>query len=287
MRSQRRNFLLAGASAALVLCALALPLAAQDEQPAGLNGGRLNRTRKNQPPRPTPHSPDGRVILGPLPGEKGVWEGNAGSTLATNIKGGIDNPRMNLPTNLKISEVPFQPWARALYDYRQATTTKDDPHTKCLPSGGPRLFHTPYGFEFVDVPEEKRIYMIEVGGPHTWRIIYMDGQPHPKNLEPSFFGHSTGHWEGDSLVVDTVGFNERFWLTREGIPHTEFLHLTERFTRTDYETMKYEATVDDPGAYTKPWTGGWLIRWQPDQELYEYVCQDNNKDPKHMFGGER
>ena len=204
--------------AALVLCALALPLVAQDEPPAGLNGGRLDRPRNNQPARPTPHWPDGHVNLGPLPGEKGVWEGNAGSTLATNIARGIDNPRMNLPTNLKISEVPFQPWARALYDYRQATTTKDDPHTKCLPSGGPRLFHTPYGFEFVDVPEEKRVYMIEVGGPHTWRIIHMDGQPHPKNLDPSFFGHSTGRWDGDSLVVDTVGFNERFWLTREGIP---------------------------------------------------------------------
>ena len=108
-------------------------------------------------------------------------------------------------------------------------------------------------------PEEKRIYMIEVGGPHTWRIIHMDGRPHPKNLDPSFFGHSAGHWEGDSLVVDTVGFNERFWLTREGIPHTEFLHLTERFTRTDYDTLKYEATVDDPGAYTKP-----VDRWMAD-----------------------
>jgi len=287
MAPQRRNFRLARTSAVLVFCALTLPLAAQDEPPAGLNGGRLDSTRRNQPPRPTPHWPDGRVNLGPLPGEKGVWEGNAGSTLATNIGRGIDNPRMNLPTNMKISEVPFQPWARALYDYRQSTTTKDDPHTKCLPSGGPRLFHTPYGFEFVDVPEQKRIYMIEVGGPHTWRIIYMDGQPHPKNLDPSFFGHSAGHWEGDALVVDTVGFNERFWLTREGIPSTEFLHLTEHFTRTDYNTMKYEATIDDPGAYTKPWTGGWIIRWQPDQEMYEYVCQDNNKDPKHMLGGER
>ena len=266
---------------------MALPLAAQDEPPAGLNGGRLERPRQDRPARPTPHYADGRVNLGPLPGEKGVWEGNAGSTLATNMGRGIDNPRMNLPTNMKISEVPFQPWARALYDYRQATTTKDDPHTKCLPSGGSRLFHTPYGFEFVDIPEQKRIYMIEVGGPHTWRIIHMDGAPHPKNLDPSFFGHSTGRWDGDSLVVDTVGFNERFWLTREGIPHTEFLHLTERFTRTDYNTLKYEATVDDPGAYTKPWTGGWLIRWQPDDEMYEYLCQDNNKDPKHMLGGER
>src|ERR1700683_5572090 len=151
MPYRRRNF--------WIFCALAFPLAAQpapqDGPPIGLNGGRLDRPRA-QPAKPTPHWPDGHVNLGPLPGEKGVWEGNAGSTLATNIKGGIDNPRMNLPTNMKISEVPFQPWARALDDYRQATTPKEDPHSNGLPSGGPRLFHTPYGFEFVDVPEEKR-----------------------------------------------------------------------------------------------------------------------------------
>jgi hypothetical protein len=265
----------------------AFPQQSDPDQGSSLNGGRLDRNRKRGPARPTPHWPDGRVNLGPLPGEKGVWEGNAGSTLATNLGRGIDNPRFNLPTNLKISEVPFQPWARALYDYRQATTTKDDPHVRCKPSGGPRLFHTPYGFEFIDMPEFKRIYMVEVGGPHTWRVIYMDGREHPKDLELSYFGHSVGHWEGDSLVVQTVGFNEKFWLTREGIPHTEALRLTERFTRTDYETLKYEATIDDPGAYTRPWTGGWYIRWQQGDEMYEYVCQDNNRDAKHMYGGSR
>ena len=120
---------------------------------AGQGGGKGRgggRGKARPPSRPTPHWPDGRVNLGPLPGEKGVWEGNAGATLATNLGGGLDNPAMNLPTNLKISEVPFQPWARALYDYRQASTTKDDPHVRCKPSGGPRMFHTPYGFEIID-----------------------------------------------------------------------------------------------------------------------------------------
>jgi len=216
-----------------------------------------------------------------------LWEGNAGATLATNPPGGLDNPRMYLPTNLKVSEVPFQPWARAVYEYRQNATTKDDPHVRCKPSGGPRMFHTPYGFEFIDMPEEKRVFVFGVGGPHTWRVIYMDGRAHPKDFDPSFSGHAVGHWDGDALVVDTVGFNEKFWLTREGIPSTEFLHLTERFTRTDYNTLKYEATIDDPGAYTAPWTGGWYINWQPDQEMYEYLCQENNRDVKHMFGGPR
>ena len=286
---------------AILAALVAVPLLAQaPQQPSpgtvpldpnvNLNAGRLagtGRGRGPRPPsRPTPHLPDGHVNLGPLPGEKGVWEGNAGSTLATNVRG-IDNARMNLPTNLKIADVPFQPWARAVYNYRQASTTKDDPHVRCKPSGGPRMFHTPYGMEFLDLPEQQRIIIVGVGGPHTWRTIYMDGRPHPKDLDPAFAGHSVGHWEGDSLVVDTVGFNEKFWLTREGIPYTEKLHLTEKFTRTDYNTMKYEAIIDDPGAYTATWTGGWLLQWQPNEELYEYVCQDNNRDVKHMYGGNR
>ena len=284
-----------------ILALVAVPLLAQaPQQPStgtipldpnvNLNAGRLSGTGRGRgprpPARPTPHLADGRVNLGPLPGEKGVWEGNAGSTLATNVKG-IDNPRMNLPTNLKVADVPFLPWARAVYNYRQATTTKDDPHVRCKPSGGPRMFHTPYGMEFLDLPEQQRIIIVGVGGPHTWRTIYMDGRPHPKDLDPTFAGHSVGHWEGDSLVIDTVGFNEKFWLTREGIPYTEKLHLIEKFTRTDYNTMKYEATIDDPGAYSATWTGGWLLQWQPNEELYEYVCQDNNRDVKHMYGGNR
>lgn len=149
------------------------------------------------------------------------------------------------------------------------------------------MYHTPYGFEIIDQPENKVLYMMFVGGPHTFRTIYMDGREHPKNVEPSFFGHSVGHWEGESLVIDSVGFNEKFWLTREGIPHTEFLHLTERYTRTDHDTMQYVVTIDDPGAYTAPWSGGWIIRWQPNEEMYEYVCQDNNRDAAHMYGGSR
>ena len=130
------------------------------------------------------------------------------------------------------------------------------------------------------------MYVIGVGGPHTYRTIYMDGRSHPADLDPSFQGHSTGKWEGDSLIVDTVGFNEKFWLSREGPPHTEKLHLVEKFTRTDYNTLNYQATMEDPNAYSKPWTGGWNIPWSPTAELYEYICQDNNRDVRHMYGGE-
>ena len=242
---------------------------------------------KGGPARPTPHYADGRVNFGPLPGESGVWEGNAGATLATNPPGGLDNPRMYLPTNMLVEEVPFRPWARAVYNYRQTETTKDDPHVRCKASGGPRMFHTPYGTEFIEARDEQKIYILGVGGPHTFRTIFMDGREHPSDLDATFSGHSVGHWEGETLVIDTVGFNEKFWLTREGIPHTAELHTIERFTRTDYNTMRYEVTIDDPGAYTEPWTGGWLLAWQDGEELYEYVCQENNRDIEHMFGGPR
>jgi len=102
---------------------------------------------------------------------------------------------------------------------------------------------------------------------------------------PTFFGHSVGHWEGDTLVVDTVGFNERFWFARRpmGMVHTEALHLIERFSRPDYDTLHYEVTVDDPKAYTRPWTASWDVPWT-EYEIVEYLCTENNRDPVHFVG---
>jgi len=139
--------------------------------------------------------------------------------------------------------------------------------------------------EFVEFKDLQQISIMDVGGPHTFRTIYMDGRTHPKNLDPSYYGHSTGKWEGDTLVVDTVGFNEGFWISR-GIPTTERLHMIERFTRTDSNTMKYEVTVDDPGAYTAPWTAGFLLSWNQGVELFEYICQENNFASQLMLGSE-
>jgi hypothetical protein len=248
--------------------------------------------RNNVPARPTPRYPDGRVSFGTLPGENGVWLPGAGgaevlvSPDATPRGGGgfQFNPGPPFPGKLKMSEVPFQPWARALQEYRRAN--QFEPHTRCKPSGGVRQFLTPYGVEFVELPDLKRMYIYDIGGPHTYRIIYMDRQ-HPKDLTPAYYGDSIGHWEGDTLVVDTVGFNERFWLDRYGLPTTEKLHLTEKFTRTDYNTIKYEVTVDDPGAYTAPWSSGFFLRMDQGQELFEYVCQDNNYAPELMVGDQK
>jgi hypothetical protein len=233
--------------------------------------------------RPPPRWPDGTISFTGPPGEIGNWDGRAGATLANNIvDGAIDNPEFNLPTNLGIDDVPFQPWAQALYDYRQATFTKDDPHTRCMPSGGARMFHTPYGMEILQLPDE--IIFVSVGAPHSWRVVHMDGRPHPETPEPTFFGHSIGHYEGDTLVIDTIGFNEKFWISREGLPHTSQLHTIERISRPDFDTLKYEITIDDPGAYTDTWSGGWYIPWVPENEPFDYLCQENNLDAERMVG---
>jgi hypothetical protein len=161
-----------------------------------------------------------------------------------------------------------------------------EPHTRCKPSGGPRQFLTPYGVEIVDLPELKRVMIMDIGGPHTFRTIYMDGRPHPKDLQPSFYGHSIGTWDKDTLVVDTIGFNEKFWIDRGQAPHTEKLHLIEKFTRTDMNNMTYELTVEDSGAYTATWSRSSAMTFRAGTELFEYVCQDNNFAPELLVGSE-
>jgi hypothetical protein len=175
--------------------------------------------------------------------------------------------------------VPFQPWAAAVYDYNSANQSKYDPEGYCLPPGGPRLMATPYPAEIIQLPEQKRVLIIFEGATHIWREIFMDGREHPKGdaLNPTYLGHSVGHYEGDALVVDVVGFNEATWLDYFGHPHTDQLHIVERFTRPTKQTLHYEALVDDPGAYTKPFKLAWDIPWNARGELSEYICQENNK----------
>ena len=202
-------------------------------------------------------------MLGAGPSDKGIWGACCGS--------------------LSNAQTPYQPWAKALFDYRR--NNEFEPHTRCKPSGGSRFWHTPYGVEIVDLPETHEVIFLGVGAPHSWRNVYLDGRPHPKDLKPSWYGHSIGKWEGDTLVVDTVGFNERFWLTREGVPHTSQLHLIEKFSRPNHDQLRYEATVDDPGAYTATWSGGWNLRWSEGNEPFDYLCQENNRDPGRMILG--
>ena len=234
----------------------------QQGQRGGRGGGRGQQPAA--PSKPTPRRANGRPILGALTGERGIWGSCCGS--------------------LSNAQTPYQPWAKALYDYRR--NNEFEPHTRCKPSGGARQFVTPYGTEIVEMIDEQKVLIFDIGGPHTFREIFLDGKPHPKDLVPSYYGDSRGHWEGDTLVVETTGFNEAFWMDRAGSPHTEKLRFTEKFTRSDFDTMKYEVTVDDPGAYTAPFTNTFQMRWNGNQELFEYVCQDNNFAPVLLVGQE-
>lgn len=223
--------------------------------------------RPTGPPKPAPRNKDGRVLLaGATPNDKGVW-----------LPGPV------IPDPLGPSkDVPMQPWARAIFADRRMHNL--EPHARCKPSGVARIFLTPYGVEITEIPELKRVYIFDIGGPHTYKTIYLDGRGHPKNLAPSYYGHSIGWWEGDTLVVDTVGYNEGFWLDRGGLPSTEQLHTVERLTRTTLTSLHYELLVDDPGAYTKPWTGQLNLQWENGTELFEYVCQEQNYAHELMVG---
>ena len=218
---------------------------------------------------PAPRNEQGRVVLGgSTPDQKGVW---------TPVFGIFDPVA-------PVEIVPFQPWAKKLYDERQLHEL--EPHARCKASGASRQFLTPYGVEFVEVPELQRLYIFDIGGPHTFRVVYMDGRSHPADPEPSNYGHSVGWWEGDTLVIDTIGYNEDFWFGRRGLPHTDQLHTIERFTRYNSDRIDYKLTVDDPGAYIAPYTGGFNLRWQEGQELFEYICQQANYAAELMVGQE-
>jgi hypothetical protein len=222
------------------------------------------------PPAPaadaTPRWPDGRVNLGATGDQKGYWEVRPGL-------GGF--PRA--------ADVPMLPWARALYQYRTSTADLYPPLVGCKAAGGPSFFNAP-GFEIVDVPELRSIFLLNIAGPHSWRVIYMDGRAHPAadDLRPTYLGHSIGKWEGDTLVIDTIGFNEKQWLAGS-YPTTGQLRLTERIQRPTLRSLVYEATIDDPGAYTKPWTVRWTITeksassWIAGGEMFEYICQDDGQ----------
>lgn len=232
--------------------------------------------------RPPPRGEDGRIHFEPPTGEIGIWGRSSGGNLVANPNSYEASRTMG--ARVHINDIPIQPWALALTNYRHSKFLASEPYARCKPAGGPRQLMSPYGLEIISVPDQERIVILNISNGQSYRIIYMDGRDHPNNLRPSFFGHSVGHWEGDTLVVDTIGMNEKSWMSRDGLPHTEALHLTERFTRTSIDTLDYTVTIDDPGAYTGPWTSGFELGWQPQDELFEYICQENNLSPESMLG---
>jgi hypothetical protein len=267
-------------TAGLMACLLALPLSisiwAQTQNPntltapAGSQQGnppaptdsRPGAPKPAWPPSgPTPRTADGKPDL------SGAWAPNAISQNVDLVATGV--------------QVPFQPWAEKVYQQHKDTISKDDPEARCLPPGVPRMTTTPYPFRIVQTPALTII--VYEGGAHIWRQIFTDGRPHSEDPNPSWLGESIGHWEGDTFVIDTVGQNGKTWLDEAGLPTTESLHVIEKFRRPDFGHLEIENTIDDPKAYTKPWsftTHPVMLKG----ELMEYICQENNKDVEHLVG---
>ena len=177
----------------------------------------------------------------------------------------------------KGGEVPLNEAGKVLMASRQS---KDDPEANCLPTGVPRT--APYPWRMLQTPTH--VFILFEGNIHSYRQIFVDGRKHPDDPDPTWYGHSIGHYEGMTLVVDTIGFNDKFWFDSTGRPHSEKLHTVERFTRTDLATLTVETMNDDPTYYTKPFTISYSARLRPGEELMEYICQENEQDTKHLKG---
>ena len=199
------------------------------------------------------------------PDLSGLWQGG----------GPIGDIAQGLP---KGETIPLLPSAKKIMDGLQS---KDDPEANCLPTGVPRI--APYPWRIVQTPTH--IFFLFEANIHSYRQIFMDGRPHPKDPDPTWYGHSIGRWEKNTLVVDSVGFNDKFWFDFKGHPHTERLHIVERYTRTDTNTLVNQITIDDPGAYSRPFTLTFTAELAPrGDELMEYICQENNQDVSHLQG---
>jgi hypothetical protein len=233
--------------------------------------------------RPVPRWPDGKPRLGSAAGGgEGYWAYPSttalvedGVTVAMDAYGLL----RNVADASKVA--PLQPWALALYTARQRRFLQDDPmYLRCKPPGGPRQFELPYGVQFVEDRDRQRVFVLIGSGNNNFRIMYTDGRGYVGQIggddeNPLYYGRSVAKWDGDTFVADTRGFNEDFWFTNGGLPHTEQLKLIEKFTRENFDTLKYEVTVDDPGAYTRPWSSSWTLRWVTGQEMPRHLCQEN------------
>ena len=248
----------------------AVPLAAQSEAPiqgrgggggeqglATVNLGGGSRWRGVVPDDPAPRLPDGTIDLA------GVWQGGG--------------PSQNIAAGLAEGEtVPILPAAKTFMDSR---TALDNTEAHCLPAGVPRV-PSNYPWRLVQSPthtQATHIFMLFEANIHSFRQFFMDGRGHPDDLDPSWYGHSTGRWDGDTLVVDTVGFTSRSPLDGAGHPRTEQMHVIERWTRKDVGHMVNEITLDDPGAYSRPFDITFEATLRVGDELMEYICNENNQ----------
>jgi hypothetical protein len=209
-------------------------------------------------PGPTPRTKDGKPDL------NGVW-GYAGYT-------------SDIAKDYDVGTVPMTPSAEKFFKEVQANQGIYDPEARCLPTGVPR--RDPYPSKILQ--RDDLVVILFEGSMHSYRQIFLDRKTHPADLQPSWFGDSIGHWEGDELVVDTIGFNGKTWLDLAGHPTSDQLHVIERYSRPVFGELKLDITIEDPVNYTKPWKVTELMPLMVGQDLIEYVCTENERDVQHL-----
>lgn len=239
-----------------------------------LQTGRANAQWVNHPTAGAPRHADGGVNLkAPAPRTadgrpdfSGVWGWQPG-------------PYLSLTIDLKPEDI--KPWAVELARARAETLGRDDPaQYECLPQGPRQNLYAPIPFKIVQTPG----LMVILSEDLSYRQIFLDGRPLPKDPDPSFMGYSTGRWEGDTLVVETIGFKDRTWLDFGGTPHSESLKITERIRRTVFGHLEIVETIDDPEVFTRPFTVTLGAQYAPDTELLEFVCTENERSRRHFVG---
>jgi len=247
-----------------------------------------------------PKTPDGKPNLGApaprtadnKPDLTGIWQNDrtVGGTVAARSSAtppasnedllaiAKRSPFWNIGSQFK-DGLPFQPWAADLHRQRVADNSKDNPDAHCLPMGLMQFHNHGEPRKMIQTPQ---VIVILYEANAGLRQIFTDGRTLPKDADPWWYGYSTGHWEGDTLVVETAGFRDLGWLDVEGSPLTDAAHITERFRRPDFGHLEIEVTIDDPKAYTKPWTVTVHQHIMVDTEIIEFVCQENEKDAPHL-----
>jgi hypothetical protein len=203
-----------------------------------------------------PRLPDGKPDL------SGVWQ-----------RPYVPDMTKNEANQQGVPELPFTPWG--LDNWKKYDAAKYDYTAHCLPLGLTRSMNSPFPVQLIHTTSQLAI-LVEMN--NTFHIVPTDGRKHPTDLGPLWNGLSTGHWDGDTMVVETTGFNDKSRLDTAGHPHSDALHVTQRFTRTDGTHIAYELIIDDPKTYTSMWKNTRTFTLRPDWEIMEYSCEENNKD---------
>jgi hypothetical protein len=230
---------------------------------------------------PAPRLPDGKPDL------SGLWHAaqarqcvnGRGESVPCGLEIGGSQLGGNLGRNLPGGKLPYQPWAEKLFNERHAAMSIDDPHVRCLPDNPPRHWTLPHLTKVVHTPK-LLVMLYEVNA--MYRQAFIDGRPFPADMNPTWNGYSVGHWEGDSLVVESRGFRDDLWADTWGSPMSDVAKMTEKFTRKNFGTMEIEVTIDDPKVYTKPFTVALNESLEPDTELVDEFCAEGEKDYERL-----